>query len=470
MSYTHNAPALLSSKCSEERLDSWKEVASFFRKEVRTVQLWETREGLPVHRQHHNRLGSIYAYRRELEDWRVSRSLLARSKRTLAVSRSPAWPVTLPAEADQPEIAALSLRSHSVLLEPAHSEADPSADAKGRVSLFPEQLGSQSLAGLQSGSGKMAQDACSVGRHFWNQRSHKSILKGLRYFRDATQIDAHCFTAYAGLADSYVTLSYNHLMCPRKAAVKAREAIQIAMKLNGRSVTVKNSLINVLINSTWEWAEAERQCKLLVDSGHANGRTMQLYSGLMTRGARHDEAMELASHAISLDPLGSPVNTQIAFACFYAREYKMASEYASRILESRPQFTMGHALVGRIAAQIGDWDASLSACTRALEVSAGSVFSLAMVAYAHAGRGDLRSASNILRDLDQRPDERCLPHFEISAVHVILKDEQKALKHLVAAREAGDMKTIFAQHDPRFRKLASTDIFRRIVAMPHPNM
>ena len=60
---------------STERLDSWKEIAAFFRREVRTVQLWEKSEGLPVKRHHHVKIGSVYAYRRELESWWASRCL-----------------------------------------------------------------------------------------------------------------------------------------------------------------------------------------------------------------------------------------------------------------------------------------------------------------------------------------------------------------------------------------------------------
>lgn len=52
-----------------DRLESWKEIASYLRREVRTVQLWEKKEGLPVHRHFHTRLGSVYAYRDEIEKW-----------------------------------------------------------------------------------------------------------------------------------------------------------------------------------------------------------------------------------------------------------------------------------------------------------------------------------------------------------------------------------------------------------------
>ena len=55
------------------RLESWKEIASYLRRGVRTVRRWEKDERLPVHRQMHRRLGSVYAYTRELDAWRSSR-------------------------------------------------------------------------------------------------------------------------------------------------------------------------------------------------------------------------------------------------------------------------------------------------------------------------------------------------------------------------------------------------------------
>src|SRR5579864_8879065 len=52
-----------------DRLDSWKEIASYLRRDVRTVQRWEKKENLPVYRHLHDKLGSIYAYRNELTEW-----------------------------------------------------------------------------------------------------------------------------------------------------------------------------------------------------------------------------------------------------------------------------------------------------------------------------------------------------------------------------------------------------------------
>ncbi len=57
----------------EDRLDSWKEIAAYLGREVRTVQLWEKSEGMPIHRQQHAKQGSVYAFKSELDTWRDAR-------------------------------------------------------------------------------------------------------------------------------------------------------------------------------------------------------------------------------------------------------------------------------------------------------------------------------------------------------------------------------------------------------------
>ena len=53
----------------EDRLDSWKEIAVYLRRSVRTARRWEAQEGLPVHRQMHQSLASVYAYKSEIDAW-----------------------------------------------------------------------------------------------------------------------------------------------------------------------------------------------------------------------------------------------------------------------------------------------------------------------------------------------------------------------------------------------------------------
>jgi TolB-like protein/Flp pilus assembly protein TadD len=58
-----------SDKPSEDRLDSWKAIAAYLGRDVTTVQRWEKREGMPVHRHLHDKRGSVYSLAPELDAW-----------------------------------------------------------------------------------------------------------------------------------------------------------------------------------------------------------------------------------------------------------------------------------------------------------------------------------------------------------------------------------------------------------------
>jgi Tol biopolymer transport system component len=58
---------------NEAPLESWKEIAAYLKRDVRTAKRWETGEGLPVRRHMHQTRASVYAYPSELAVWVASR-------------------------------------------------------------------------------------------------------------------------------------------------------------------------------------------------------------------------------------------------------------------------------------------------------------------------------------------------------------------------------------------------------------
>jgi len=51
-----------------ERLDSWKEIAAYLKRDERTVRRWE-KEGLPVRRHAHKKQASVYAFKPDIDAW-----------------------------------------------------------------------------------------------------------------------------------------------------------------------------------------------------------------------------------------------------------------------------------------------------------------------------------------------------------------------------------------------------------------
>jgi hypothetical protein len=65
----------------DDQLDSWKEIASYLKRGVRTVQRWEREAGLPVRRLATEKRGAVYAYKSEIDAWREQRSSLLAADR-----------------------------------------------------------------------------------------------------------------------------------------------------------------------------------------------------------------------------------------------------------------------------------------------------------------------------------------------------------------------------------------------------
>ncbi len=55
---------------ADDRLDSWKEIALYLNRDVRTVRRWEKDQGLPVRRHQHQKGASVFAYKSEIDTWR----------------------------------------------------------------------------------------------------------------------------------------------------------------------------------------------------------------------------------------------------------------------------------------------------------------------------------------------------------------------------------------------------------------
>ena len=83
----------------DTRLESWKEIAGYLRRDVTPVQRWEKKEGLPVHRHLHQKQGSVYAFKGELDAWREARLASAGTNSDVVASegpRRPWWKIAIP--------------------------------------------------------------------------------------------------------------------------------------------------------------------------------------------------------------------------------------------------------------------------------------------------------------------------------------------------------------------------------------
>jgi len=55
----------------KRRLDSWKEIADYLGREVRTAIRWEKEKQLPVHRVPGGKRQAVFAFTDEIDNWMV---------------------------------------------------------------------------------------------------------------------------------------------------------------------------------------------------------------------------------------------------------------------------------------------------------------------------------------------------------------------------------------------------------------
>jgi len=107
-------------------LNSWKEIASYLGRGVRTVQRWEAHLGLPVHRPSGRDHSAVLAFSHELDQWldsRPVRQTLPAAGESPSISNSPVS-----------EIQGLLSRAE-VLLEKLESVLSRSEEMHRRLSL-----------------------------------------------------------------------------------------------------------------------------------------------------------------------------------------------------------------------------------------------------------------------------------------------------------------------------------------------
>lgn len=56
-------------KNNDNRLSSWKEIAAYLHRGIRTVQRWHAELQLPVHKSNSKARAHVFAYKAELDEW-----------------------------------------------------------------------------------------------------------------------------------------------------------------------------------------------------------------------------------------------------------------------------------------------------------------------------------------------------------------------------------------------------------------
>ena len=234
-----------------------------------------------------------------------------------------------------------------------------------------------------------AHELCLKGRHHWNLRTAKDLLKATEYFRAATAADPSYALAWAGLGDSYALYPHYGVLEPRSSFPQARSAAEKALALDPALVEAETTIAFVTFYYDWDWAGAETRLKRILERRPDYAIARQWYAEYLSAMGRHDEALREIRRARVSDPLSPVLRVMEGWILYFARRYEEALESLQNAQPLEPDYPLVYSTLGRVYRAMGRYPEALAAYRRADELEgADSVSGRVALVLAASGKPD----------------------------------------------------------------------------------
>jgi TolB-like protein/Flp pilus assembly protein TadD len=263
------------------------------------------------------------------------------------------------------------------------------------------------------------------GRFFWNRRTVQDIQRAIELFERATELDSTYALAYAGLADTYLTLYSWNWMPWADAYPQADRTLRRALELYPLFPEAHASRA-VLLEQQLDRAGAEAEYLRAIELAPGYAPAHHWYALMLANLGRFDEARAEILAAAELDPLAPIIGTNVGQAFFLARDYDAAIAQLEATIESEPAFQYAWVLLGRAYAEVGRNTEAVAALRRAVELEEWPNI-LLRLAYVLERAGQSEEANRIVEENTHGDRTR------VALVYVAAGDAERAFEWLERA-------------------------------------
>lgn len=297
------------------------------------------------------------------------------------------------------------------------------------------------------------------GRYFWNKRTIEGFQRAIECFEGAVAAHPGYPNTYAGLSDYYSAMAGWGLAPAQDCWTLAKENALKAMALDPTLADAHASLGTVLFMSDWDWAGAEREFKRAIElnPGYPDGHL--LYSLMLVRLGRFEEAMAAMNRALDLDPLSVALQAQKAGVCHYLRRYDRSLEICRLGLDLIPDDVELNVIVGLNLEQKGQFHEAAEQFRKTSVLAGNHPIILGPLASNLAQAGDREGALRIVAELDEISKTTYVAPITYAMAHLGLGDHDRFFEWLEKSAEVhDDIVTYVAvgpiydpvRNDPRF--------------------
>lgn len=421
-------------KGGEQRLKSWKQIASFFGTDERTVKRWEAKRGLPVRRIPGGAKATVYAEVAELETWlKGTRAMppAASGSRRIWVYGAAAAAALLVAGA-----VGLSLRGPGqAIAQPAHHQ--PSREVA---------------------------DLYFAGRYNFEHRSPESLNRAVQLFSEAIRRDPAYAEAYAGLANCHLLLREYAGVPDALAYARARDAAQRALALDDNLADAHAALAFVTFFFDHDFDAGQREFQRAIALDPASPGAHHWYATALYHAGRVGEALAQINEAQRLEPQSQSILADKALILSSAGHAEEAIALLRQMEAADPAYSSPHAYLASIHLARHDYPAFLAEQRTAARLTGDSDrSSIAAAAERGYAAGGAQAMFSAMLDRQRALYAAGREHaFSLAATYALAGDRRAAMQTLERAVRDRDPYLVGLRIDSRFAGLHQDAEFRRL--------
>jgi eukaryotic-like serine/threonine-protein kinase len=434
-----------------DRLDSWKDIAAYLKRDVSTVQRWERHENLPVRRHFHRKTASVYAYRSDINEWWQRRELHIRGTRAEHAADD------LPEGSELAAQAALPGHGWRI---PAIAVAVALVSAGGLLVVYWPHANTRTPS---TAINPAAHEEYLLGRYHMSKQNEADVVRAIDHFEEAAKIAPTYAPAYAALSDAWWVRGIWGGQTLSQVESASRAAAQKALASSPETAQARVSFGRIKYTYDRDWAGAETDFRhaLAIDPDSFDAH--YFYAMLLMGLGRFPEAIDHIGRAARLDPLSSMIQSGFGRVLYRAREYDQAIDRFHRAIALEPRNFDAFNRLGDAYEMTGRYAEALASYDKARGAGANDRSQTARWARIYARMGRTAEARQMLEDLEGGQD---IPPVEAAQVYSALGERDRAFELLfqVVDNPSEAPLILFIKEDPAFDSLHSDARWNALLA------
>jgi tetratricopeptide (TPR) repeat protein len=429
------------------RLNTWKEIATFFGRDERTVKRWEVSRKLPVHRIPNRARSIVFAYESELADW-------LRSGGTI--------------DADMPDADPVAAEAETVPLIPRRNWTTPAITATMGVLCAVVLTASAFLIGSSRSDERNGQSApmpyarnaqaesfYKAGLYEWQTRTPAGLTHAVDDFTQATVHDPNFAPAYVGLADCFDVLREYTTMPAGVAYPRAIAAAKRAIALDPSLGSAHAALAFAEFYWLRDKPAGFREFRRAIALSPRDAMAHHWYANALAQTGAYADAIAQIEQAEALDSESSAIRADKAFDLVLAGRSGEAFALLQRLEQSEPSFYSAHIYLAYMDLQRGDDAGYLNELTISAKLRRddGNAAVAAAGAAGLAKGGHMGMLNSILDEQKSLYAQGKSTAYAIAASYAALNDADDTVAWLRRSFERHEADNVGFAADPAFAQL-----------------